>query len=137
MHAPSQKLPVNVTDGLLSIWFVAGILGTVFIADDAEDFRFVVVGWLGVPAAIGYLAMRNFFKGWQRQKPRLWILSCVTLATIFAFGVVPLVNAATATGPFVKRTVARGSGIAVINTRRGGLGWLFRTRSADELFRRG
>ncbi len=98
------------------------------MSDDFDAARFELATRGGVPLAVLYTAFRALHREGLRRWPRLVNGAALVLLLLFAGGVAAFVNAASSDDVTIKRTVERGSGVAVRDVKRGGLGWTFRTR---------
>ena len=113
----------------LAIYVAVSLGGALWVSDDFDAVRFALLAWFGMPMAVLYFGSRALYPAWPRRMPNLARGVVVTLLLVFTAGFVPLVNAVTTDGATLKRTVATGMGVATRDVKRGGLGWVFRTRA--------
>jgi len=117
-----------VTELPLALYLIMGAIGALWVSDDFDHQRLVLMAYLGLPGAIFRYAALALRPGWQQRHPRTALSYIAGLVLIFSAGVVPFINAATAPRQMVKRTIELDSRLVTRDERRGGLGWLFRTR---------
>ena len=129
LETPESPLAIRLAlvELPLALFVSAGLAGTLLVADDFDAWRFELA-MVGVPLTILYAAVRVLHTNALRRWPRVVNGMAAALVAIFASGVFSGLNALTSDNVTVKRTYERGSGIAIRDVRRGGLGWTFRRR---------
>ena len=110
---------------VLAAFAALGIFGALVISDDFDRFRWMALGYVGMPLAILYGSARILFPLWTTRSPRLGLAVVTTLFILFSTGVVPLANALGSDGTRLKRTIPLGLGLSVRDVYRGGFGWVF------------
>lgn len=126
---PVERFLTSVlVEAPLILYVLIGGLGAALISDDFDSLRLPLMAYFGIPAAVLFYSSRVLYPEWQRRWPRAFRAAIAVLFIVYTTGTVPAFNALTAKPQLEKRTVERGTGIAVRDMRRGGFGMLFRTR---------
>ncbi len=120
---------VSITNQVsLAAWVALGLAGALWISDDMDEVRLVLLGYVGVPWAVLHFGFFLFRPQWPVLWPRLHWTSAIVCLGLFGFGVIPLTNALGGDGQTVKRSVMVDRHVSVRDARIGGLGMIYRTR---------
>ena len=118
-----------MTNAALVLLSALGTYGAVWISDDYDPWRFVILTYGGIPLLAVYLTLEWLSPGWIRRFSPLRRTMIAGIAVAFATGFLPLVNAVTAEDSVVKRSFGDQPYVTSIRDfRRGGLGGLHRRR---------
>lgn len=112
---------------MLSLYVIAGFFGTVWIADEFDDERTLLVSYGGVPVAMLFYGLCLLSPGWWRERPRsLWVM-VVWIVAMFGWGNVMLLNSLGGSQSEVVDIESQQHTLDIA-FKRGGLGWLYRER---------
>lgn len=106
------------------------LLGTLWISDDFDPYRFYLFAYGGVPFLTLYFALEWFYPAWQQQFTKTRLVMFTLFVTASLAGIVPLLNAVSTTEEAVVKRDFGEEQFSSTNRhyRRGGLGGLYRTR---------
>ncbi len=126
--AAEPWLPTPIVEGGLLLYWLAGGYGSVWVQDDFELERLQLLLYAGVPLATLYYGLWVLNPTWHRRWPVWRTRLAVAMVVTFFAGHIAWLNAISAEGPVLKRSVQTTGAVVNVDTRRGGLGLLFRTR---------
>jgi hypothetical protein len=126
--SPNIGMTWLATDLALAVSVATGVAGALWVSDDYDALRFILLAFAGAPLAIGHVAIRWLYPEWLARRPRVYWTLVAAVGLSFLPANIGLLNALTSDGRTLKRTVEQGLRVVTKDVKRGGLGVLFKTR---------
>jgi hypothetical protein len=113
--------------GSLSVYVILGFWGTVWIADEFDAERTMIVSYLGVPVVMLFYGLCLVTSGWWRRHPRAMVAMVLWMLATFGWGNVMLLNAIGSDQWEIVDIESHQHALDIAH-KRGGFGWLYQER---------